>query len=86
MEPITINLSEVFKTIQENLVAMRGIDFLQLLKEEKEEMRRELLEVKELVLSIKKKMNEHLGLRTADRGRNPNMSTSIAWTSGTVFN
>lgn len=58
MEPITINSSEVFKTIHDNLVALKGVDYQQLSKVEKEEMRRELLEVKSLALSIKKKLDE----------------------------
>ena len=47
----------LFKTIQYNLVALRSIDYQQLSKVEKEEMRRELLEVKELALSIKKRVD-----------------------------
>ncbi len=58
MEAINIKPTKVFKTIQENLVALRSIDYRQLSKEEKEEMQRELLEVKELALSIKKKIDE----------------------------
>ncbi len=58
MEAVTINPYDVFKTIQGNLVALRRVDYSQLSKEEKEEMRRELLEVKKLALSIKKKMDE----------------------------
>ena len=55
---IIIKPKAVFKTIHENLVALRSVDYSQLSKAEKEEMRRELLEVKELALSIKKKMDE----------------------------
>ncbi len=58
MEPITIKPSGVFKTIQENLVALRGIGYQQLSQEEKDEMRKELLEVRELALSIKMRMDE----------------------------
>lgn len=58
MESIAINPSIIFKMIQENLVALRGVDYQQLSKEEKDEMRKELLDVRELVLSIKKRMNE----------------------------
>lgn len=58
MESIAINPAEVFKTIQENLVVLRGIDYSQLTQEEKDEMRKELMEVRELALSIKKKMDE----------------------------
>ena len=58
MQSITSQPVLFFKTIQENLVALRTIVYQQLSKEEKEEMRRELLEVKELALSIKMKMDE----------------------------
>ena len=53
MESIAINPSEVFKTIQENLDALRGIDYSLLSAIEKDEMRKELKEVRELALSIK---------------------------------
>lgn len=58
MEPITINPAEVFKMIQENLDALRGVDYSKLTQEKKDEMRKELLEVRELALSIKKRMDE----------------------------
>lgn len=58
MKAVPVNPSEVFKTIQENLVALRSVDYSQLSEVEKEEMRRELLEVKELALSFKKRMDE----------------------------
>lgn len=58
MKAVSINPTEVFKTIQENLDALRSVDYSQLSKVEKEEMREELLEVRELALSIKKRMDE----------------------------
>ncbi len=58
MKSIIIKPDAVFKTIQENLVALRSIDYSQLSKEEKDEMRKELLEVRELALSIKKRIDE----------------------------
>ncbi len=58
MKTVTINPSDVFKTIKENLIALRGIDYQQLSNVEKDEMRKELLEVRELALNIKKRMEE----------------------------
>jgi hypothetical protein len=58
MESIISNPALFFKAIQENLAALRSVDYSQLSKVEKEEMRRELLEVRELALSIKKGMDE----------------------------
>ncbi|MCC6727600.1 MAG: hypothetical protein IT258_24050 [Saprospiraceae bacterium] len=58
MKAVSINPTEVFKTIQENLDSLRSVDYSQLSKVEKEEMREELLEVRELALSIKKRMDE----------------------------
>jgi len=55
---IKIKPKAVFKKIHENLDALRGVDYSQLTQEEKEEMRKELLEVRELALSIKKRMDE----------------------------
>ena len=55
---IIIKPKAVFKKIHENLDALRSVDYSQLSKEEKDEMRKELLEVKELALSIKKRMDE----------------------------
>ena len=52
MQSITSQPVLFFKTIQENLVALRTIVYQQLSKEEKEEMRRELLEVKELAQNL----------------------------------
>jgi hypothetical protein len=40
------------------LAALRSVDYSQLSKVEKEEMRRELLGVRGLALSIKKRMDE----------------------------
>ncbi|MCF8244807.1 MAG: hypothetical protein K9J37_11005 [Saprospiraceae bacterium] len=58
MDSITIKPSEVFKTIQENLDVLREIDYQQLSAIEKDEMRKELLEVWDIVSSIKKRMDE----------------------------
>lgn len=55
---IVINPKSVFKKIHENLDALKSVDYSQLSKEEKDEMRKELLEVKELAMSIKKRMEE----------------------------
>jgi hypothetical protein len=64
MYALLINPAAVFEMIQENLVTLRGIDYQQLSKVE-EELQRELLEVRELALSIKIRWkHEGLGRRT----------------------
>lgn len=55
---IKIKRKAVFQKIHENLDALREVDYSQLTQEEKDEMRKELLEVRELALSIKKRMDE----------------------------
>lgn len=55
---IKIRPKAVFKKIHENLDALKSVDYSQLTQEEKDEMRKELLKVRELALSIKKRMEE----------------------------
>lgn len=89
MKAVPVNPSEVFKTIQEYLVALRSVDYSQLSKVEKEEMRRELMEVRGLALSIKREwMSEELAkldLHAAARGCNPSLSTSTACDEQCLF-
>lgn len=55
---IKIKPKAVFKKIHESLEALRSVDYSQLTREEKDELRKELLKVRELASSIKKQMEE----------------------------
>lgn len=59
MNTIIIQPKAVFKTIQENLDALRGIDYQQLTKAEKDEMRQALQELKEIAERIKQEVSAH---------------------------
>jgi signal-transduction protein with cAMP-binding, CBS, and nucleotidyltransferase domain len=56
---IIIKPKAVFKTIKDNLDALKEIDYKQLSKSEREEMKASLIELKELAESIKKQVISH---------------------------
>ncbi len=53
MENTSVQPKKVIQTIEENLKALRDIDYDELTKEEREELRLQLLELQAIALSIK---------------------------------